>query len=311
MSTLYVTHEAFLKHETPTGHPERADRLRAIEKVLAHGHFDTLRRELAPKAELAVAELAHDPYYVAHVQDKAPDDGHHHFDDDTVMSAGSMEATLYALGASNYAVDQVVTGASRNAFCAIRPPGHHAESKSAMGFCFFNNAAVAARHAQKVHGLKRVAIMDWDAHHGNGTQEIFWNDPSVFYASTHEFPAYPGTGEATEVGQGNILNCPLHLGAGSMEFREAFEVGVIPSLERFKPELIIISAGFDAHERDPLGNLRLTEADFAWATDALIRVADEHAQGRVVSLLEGGYDLTALAKSVAAHVMVLMDAAKR
>ncbi len=307
MKTLYVSHPAFLEHETPHGHPERADRLRAIEKMLTHPHFAHLRRCLAPKGSLEQAMLAHDAAYVAQIAARAPQQGHHHIDDDTVMSSGSLEATLYALGASCFAVDQVMNGAANSVFCALRPPGHHAQSNEAMGFCFFNNAAVAARYARKHHGLARVAIVDWDAHHGNGTQEIFWNDPSVFYASTHEYPAYPGTGQASEVGQGNILNCPLHAGDGSDAFRDAFAGEILPALERFSPQLLIISAGFDAHERDQLANLTLTEEDFGWATQALMRLAARHAQGRIVSLLEGGYDLTGLTRSVGAHLMVLMN----
>jgi acetoin utilization deacetylase AcuC-like enzyme len=222
------------------------------------------------------------------------------------MSPKTLEAALIAVGGACQAVDAVLTGAARNAFCAMRPPGHHAEPERAMGFCFFNQAAIAARHAQVAHGLSRVAIVDWDVHHGNGTQAIFWDDPSVLYASTHQMPLYPGTGEASEVGAGNIVNVPLAEGADGTDFKAAFESRILPALDRFEPELLIISAGFDAHERDPLGGLELVEADFAWATDVLMERAERSFGGRIVSVLEGGYDLKGLAGSTAAHVERLM-----
>ena len=201
-----------------------------------------------------------------------------------------------------------MAGRVKNAFCAIRPPGHHAEFERAMGFCLFNNIAVAARHAQKKHGAERVAIVDFDVHHGNGTQDIFWADPSVMYCSTHQMPLFPGTGGANETGAGNIVNAPLMAGDGSAQFQEAVDVMLLPRLSEFRPDLILISAGFDAHKRDPLANINLLEDDFAWITSKLMDVADKHCGGRVVSMLEGGYDLEGLARSVAAHVMTLMDA---
>ena len=223
------------------------------------------------------------------------------------MSPGTLSAALHGVGAAVLAVDEIMTRRAANAFCAMRPPGHHAESKRAMGFCFFNNAAIAARHAQQAHGAERVAILDWDVHHGNGTQEIFWNDASVLYASIHEMPLFPGTGAASERGEhGTIVNAPLRAGDGSDAFRDAYESAILPSIAAFQPDLVIVSAGFDAHWRDPLANINLKEQDFAWATQKLMELADRHAGGRLVSILEGGYDLEGLSKSVAAHVMALM-----
>jgi acetoin utilization deacetylase AcuC-like enzyme len=228
-------------------------------------------------------------------------------DADTSMSPGTFEAALRAAGGALYAVDQVMTGSAGNAFVAVRPPGHHAETAHPMGFCLFNNVAVAARHAQSQHGAGRVAIVDFDVHHGNGSQEIFWSDPTVMYCSTHQMPLYPGTGAVGERGEhGTIVNAPLGPGDGGTEFRSAVETRILPRLRDFKPDLVIISAGFDAHIRDPLANLNLTEPDFDWATVALMEIADQCAGGRVVSVLEGGYDLQGLANSVAAHVGALM-----
>jgi acetoin utilization deacetylase AcuC-like enzyme len=306
MSTLLLCHRAFLDHATPPGHPERPDRIRAVERALEQERFAHLCRLDAPLAPLEAAALAHPRAYVEAIAALAPDVGRVQIDADTSMSPGTLEAALRAVGAAALAVDEVCGGRAANAFVVARPPGHHAERTRAMGFCFFNTAAVAARHAQKAHGLGRVAIMDFDVHHGNGTQDIFWQDASVFYASTHQSPCYPGTGAASERGVGNIVNCPLAPGDGSAEFREAMEAAVLPALDLFAPELVIISAGFDAHWRDPLADLRLTEADFGWATRKLMDVADRHARGRVVSVLEGGYDLEGLARSAAAHVDALM-----
>jgi acetoin utilization deacetylase AcuC-like enzyme len=222
------------------------------------------------------------------------------------MSPKSFEVASRAAGGVCLAVDEVIGGAFANAFCAVRPPGHHAERDRAMGFCLFNSAAIGARHAQRKHGVGRVAIVDWDVHHGNGTQAIVWDDPTIFYASTHQMPLYPGTGDPSEKGAGNILNVPLSPGAGSDEFETAFDDVILPALNKFAPELVIISAGFDAHWRDPLASINLREEDFAWATEALMGVADRHAGGRIVSTLEGGYDLQGLAASVAAHVGALL-----
>ncbi len=225
------------------------------------------------------------------------------------MSPGSLDAALCGAGAAMLAIDKVAAGEAANAFCLQRPPGHHAEISTAMGFCLFNHAAIAARHAQRALGLGRIAIFDWDVHHGNGTQDIFWNDPDVLYASTHEMPLYPGTGAASETGaHGTIVNAPLKAGDGGAAFLAAVQQQVLPRIEAFAPNLIIISAGFDAHRRDPLANLMLEAEDFARATDLVMDLADRICGGRIVSILEGGYDLTGLTQSAAAHVTRLMQA---
>jgi acetoin utilization deacetylase AcuC-like enzyme len=240
------------------------------------------------------------------VRNSIPEDGIASIDGDTSVSPKSWQAALTAVGAANAAVDDVFLGRADNVFVASRPPGHHAEKTTAMGFCLFNNAAIAARYAQKKHGAERVAIVDWDVHHGNGTQDIFWDDPSVLYCSTHQMPLYPGTGALGETGAGNIFNAPLAPTTGSETFREAFLSRILPALGNFSPDLIIVSAGFDAHHRDPLAEINLTEDDFDWATGQVMQSAARHARGRLVSLLEGGYDLQGLAFSVAAHVGRLM-----
>jgi acetoin utilization deacetylase AcuC-like enzyme len=307
VTTLLISHPSSLGHATPPGHPERADRIRAVEEALQEERFALLQRVEAPEGTLAQVELCHPAAYARAIVEAAPQDGLVQVDADTVMSPGTLSAVLHGVGAAVHAVDEVMTRRVANAFSAMRPPGHHAESDKAMGFCFFNNAAIAARHAQKAHGAERVAIVDWDVHHGNGTQEIFWDDASVLYASTHEMPLYPGTGAPSERGQhGTIVNAPLRAGDGTDVFRDAFESTILPRLEAFQPDLVIISAGFDAHWRDPLANINLREADFTWATQKLMELADRHAGGRLVSLLEGGYDLEGLSKSAAAHVMALM-----
>ncbi|WP_407519858.1 histone deacetylase family protein [Methylobacterium oryzisoli] len=307
MTTLYLCHPASLDHATPTGHPERPDRIRAIERALEDERFSPLVREQAPRAELAAAALAHPQAFVDAIAEAAPREGMVAIDGDTVMSPGTLEAVLRAVGGAMHAVDEVMTGRVANAFSAMRPPGHHAERTRAMGFCVFNSAAIAARHAQKAHGAARVALVDWDVHHGNGSQDIFWDDRSVLYCSTHQMPLYPGTGATSERGDHDtIVNVPLRPGDDGERFREAFEHGVLPRIDAFAPDLILISAGFDAHWRDPLANLQLTEADFGWATRRLMELADRHAGGRVVSVLEGGYDLDGLSRSVAAHVEALM-----
>jgi acetoin utilization deacetylase AcuC-like enzyme len=306
MSTLYITHPVFLEHETPAGHPERADRLRAIEAELAKPEFTALKREQAARAPVEACELAHTPYYIASIFEIGSTRDLLMVDADTCIGPHSLEAAMHAVGASLRAVDAVMAGEAQNAFCALRPPGHHAEHDKAMGFCLFNNAAIAARHAQRAHSLKKIAIVDFDVHHGNGTQDIFYDDASVFYASSHQSPCYPGTGALHETGVGNILNAPLLPGTGGKEFREAYEGRIFPALEAFQPNLLIISAGFDAHWRDPLAQLELEEEDFAWVTEGLKTRAKKFCSGRLVSLLEGGYDLTGLGLSAAAHVRVLM-----
>lgn len=307
MTTLLITHPASLRHLTPPGHPERPDRIRVVEQTLEDERFAHLARVEAPRADLDLVTLCHPRQFVEALIAASPVTGLVEIEADTTMSPGSLEAALRGVGAATHAVDEVMQGKARNAFCATRPPGHHAESVKAMGFCFFNQAAIAARHAQKAYGAERVAIIDWDVHHGNGTQEIFWNDPSVLYASTHEMPLYPGTGAASERGErGTIVNAPLRAGDGSDTFRDAFETAVLPRVDAFQPDLVIISAGFDAHWRDPLANINLVESDFAWATQKLMAIADRRAEGRLVSILEGGYDLEALSKSTASHVLALM-----
>lgn len=308
MSTLLIHHPSFLDHVTPLGHPERPDRIRAIDRILEHERFQPLEREQAPLGTPEMAMLAHPEAFVRELESSVPETGLTRIDADTVMSPGSWKAAMRGLGGVTAAVDEVFARKVKNAFCAMRPPGHHAEKDRAMGFCLFNTVAVAARWAQQKHGAERVAIMDFDVHHGNGTQDIFWSDKSVMYTSTHQMPLYPGTGAPNETGVGNIVNAPLRAGDGGAEFREAMEVAILPRIEEFRPDLIIISAGFDAHTRDPLGSLHLVEADYAWATDKLMDIADRCCDSRVVSVLEGGYDLEGLARSVAAHVMTLMKA---
>jgi len=307
MSTLYIAHPASLDHQTPLGHPERPDRIRAIERALEKERFTALVREQAPMAEMESLALAHPEEYIVRFRDISPREGLVRIDEDTVMSPGTYEAALRGAGGAVLAVDEVMTGKAMNAFVAMRPPGHHAERIRAMGFCFFNNAAIAARHAQKRHGAERVAIFDWDVHHGNGTQDIFWTDASVLYCSTHEAPLYPGTGALSETGEhGTIVNAPLNAGDGSEAFRDAVDSVILPRMDAFAPDLIIISAGFDAHWRDPLASLNLTETDFAWATQRLMDLAERHCGRRIVSVLEGGYDLEGLSKSAAFHLDALM-----
>jgi acetoin utilization deacetylase AcuC-like enzyme len=290
------------------GHPERPDRLRAVERAFESENFQMLVRDVAPRAEVAQIARVHPVDYIEAIRAATPTQGRTAIDQDTSMSPGSFEAALRSAGGAIFAVDEVMTRKVRNAFVATRPPGHHAELATPMGFCFFNNAAVAARHARAVYGAERVAIMDFDVHHGNGTQHIFWDDPNVMYASTHEMPNYPGTGAVGERGEHNqIVNAPLRAGDAGDIFREAMEVAILPRIAGFSPDLIIISAGFDAHHRDPLGNLNFVEADYVWATRKLMELAQKSCGGRVVSVLEGGYDLRGLASSVAAHVTTLME----
>jgi acetoin utilization deacetylase AcuC-like enzyme len=308
MTTLLLTHPACLEHDTGYGHPERADRLRAIESALEAERFHYLAREQAPLADLAAIERLHPKAYVQMVESSIPERDHKWLDPDTVVSPGSWQAVLRATGACLHAVDQVMAGNADNAFCAVRPPGHHAEPSRAMGFCLFNTVAVAALHARAKHGAERVAVVDFDVHHGNGTQAAFWSDPDLFYGSTHQMPLFPGTGARDETGVGNIFNAPLAPGDDGDDFRLAFEQRILPALDQFAPDLLLVSAGFDAHVRDPLAQLRLVEADFAWVTEKLLEAAAKHCGGKLVSTLEGGYDLDALAASTAIHVQTLMGA---
>jgi acetoin utilization deacetylase AcuC-like enzyme len=290
-------------------HPERPARLDAVLQALDGADFASLERREAPEATLEQIARVHPRAFVEAVLEAIPESGLVGLDADTVVSPGSGEAALRAAGALCAAVDAVVGGAADNAFCAVRPPGHHAEPRQAMGFCIFNNVAIGAEQARKVHGLKRVAVMDFDVHHGNGTQAMFWDDPDLLYASTHQMPLYPGSGAASERGAaGNIVNAPLPPLAGGREFRQAMDGIVLPAMAAFAPELVIVSAGFDAHMNDPLANLQFQDEDYAWATRELLKIAREHSQGRLVSALEGGYDLKALADSAAAHVRALMAA---
>lgn len=313
MATLLITHAAFLDHDPGFGHPERIDRMRAIDKVLAHESYSALKRAEAPLRDDIEEKilLAHPRHHLDRMKNAGEiakkRNGGVPVDGDTVMSGGTIEAALRAVGAGLDAVDAVMQKRVANAFCQVRPPGHHAEADRAMGFCFFSNAAIAAYHARESHGAERVAVVDFDVHHGNGTQKIFWSDKNLFYGSTHQMPLFPGTGETSETGVGNIWNAPLREGDAGETFRDAFTSRILRPLHDFGPDLVIISAGFDAHKRDPLGGLRLVEADFMWATEELGKIAQKQCGGRIVSMLEGGYDLDALAMSVAVHVRTLMD----
>jgi acetoin utilization deacetylase AcuC-like enzyme len=305
--TLLLSHPASLNHQTPPGHPERPDRIRAVDETLSESRFDKLARELSPEGSLELVTLCHNEHYVDELRDIAPSKGQVYLDGDTSMSPGTWEAVMRAVGGAVAATDAVMTGAHHNAFVAMRPPGHHAETARPMGFCFFDHAAIAARYAQRKYGIARAAVVDFDVHHGNGTQDIFWADPTVMYCSTHQMPLFPGTGAIGERGEhDNIVNAPLAPEDGGAKFRAAFENAILPQLKKFSPELIIISAGFDAHYRDPLASLNLRGEDFGWVTRKLMDVAETSAGGRIVSVLEGGYDLQGLKESVAEHVTALM-----
>jgi acetoin utilization deacetylase AcuC-like enzyme len=308
MSTRLYTHRACAEHDTGPYHVEQIARLGAVLKALTGPDFQELEIVKAPMAEPETIMLAHPESFVAQIFDLIPEQGTRHVDPDTVVSPGSKEASLRAAGAVCAAVDDVVAGHARNGFCAVRPPGHHAEANRAMGFCLFNNIAIGALYARQKHGLTRVAVVDFDVHHGNGTQAIFWDNRDLFFGSTHQHPLYPGTGAVSERGVGNIFNAPLRPHDGSREFRTAMNERILPALDAFEPDLILISAGFDAHRDDPLGGLNFVEEDYAWATRELMDVAERHCDGRVVSAMEGGYNLTALGASAAAHVAALMEA---
>ena len=307
MKTRLFTHPICIDHDPGPMHPECPGRLRAIMAVLENDDFATLDRHEAPIAERSVIERTHDSAYVTQVLESVPGEGQVFLDPDTALCPASGEAALRAVGGVCAAVDAVITGDADNAFCAVRPPGHHAERDRAMGFCIFNNVVIAAAHARAAHGLSRVAVVDFDVHHGNGTQNSFYDDAGLFFGSSHQWPAYPGSGSADETGADNTnCNVPLPLRSGSREFRRAWEGTILPALESFAPELVIISAGFDAHARDPLANLEVQTEDYGWVTERIMEVADNCCDGRVVSSLEGGYDLQALAASVDCHVRTLM-----
>ncbi|MEM8749947.1 MAG: histone deacetylase family protein [Pseudomonadota bacterium] len=307
MTTHLYSNDIFVEHIVPDGHPERPDRLRAVGEALSNSVFDDLVRFDTEMADEQLFALAHPDNYLDSMRQRIPEDGLVRLDPDTAMSPRTWDCMRHATGGGVAAVDAVFGGQADNAFLAARPPGHHAEKATAMGFCFVNTAAIMARHAQRKHGAERVAIVDWDVHHGNGTQDIFYDDDSVFYASTHQMPLFPGTGDKNETGAGNIVNAPLSPGTAGEGFREAFKERVLPALDAFKPDFIIISAGFDAHHRDPLANINLVTDDFDWVTGKLMDAATRHCESRVVSILEGGYDLQGLAESCATHVTRLMQ----
>ncbi|QQS13274.1 MAG: histone deacetylase family protein [Rhodospirillales bacterium] len=308
MTTLLFTHPACLAHDTGPGHPERPARLAAVLKGLSGPEFAGLGRREAPEATIEQLALAHPRSQIEAVLAAIPAEGRIMLDGDTVASPGSREAALRAAGAVVAAVDAIVGGEADNAFCAVRPPGHHAEPGQAMGFCLFNNVVVGAYHARRHHGLRRIAVVDFDVHHGNGTETQARSDPDLFYASTHQSPLYPGTGNHNDRRHPNIVNAPLPPRSGSEEFRAVMAHDVLPALRAFRPELVIVSAGFDAHIDDPLAEMRLGEADYGWVTEELLSIAAGCAKGRLVSALEGGYDLGALARSSAAHVAALLAA---
>ncbi len=310
MSTLLLSHPDCLKHDTGPGHPERPDRLRAISRALQDEAFADLVRIEAPKASLDTIGLVHPRAFIEEVQNDIPLEGHFRLEPDTAVSPGSWDAALRAAGAGIEAVDRIMTGKAKNAFCSVRPPGHHAEPDRAMGFCLLSNIAIAAFYARAAYGAERVAVVDFDVHHGNGTQKAFWTEKNLFYGSSHQMPLFPGTGAIDETGVGNICNAPLNPGDGSDAFRAAWEDRIIPALNEFEPDLLLISAGFDAHRSDPLAQIELNDEDFGWITERLMEVADTHCDGRAVSMLEGGYALEALARSTDLHVKALMAAGR-
>ncbi len=305
MATLLVSQRNFDDHRTPTGHPERAERIRAVEEALAPALFPALLRKDAPSGDLTLAELVHAPGYLQALSQARPAEGIGQIDEDTFISSTSLDAVGTALGAGLAALDAVALGEAETAFCAVRPPGHHAERETPMGFCLINTIAIVAREAQRKYGAERIAIVDFDVHHGNGTQDIFYDDPTVMYASTHQMPLFPGTGAASETGAGNILNVPLAARSGKDEMVAAYEQTILPALIAFRPDFLFISAGFDADYRDPLAQLNWQPNDFSWLTLKLREVADRCCGGRIVSMLEGGYDRQGLATGVAAHVTAL------
>ncbi len=304
MTTALISHDDCRDHVTPPGHPEQVARLDAVLGALKELDLLRVKAPLAAEDDLL---RAHPKAHVDAIRASAPADGWRSLDADTHMSRGTLTAAYRAAGGVIRAVDMVMTGEANNAFAAMRPPGHHAERQTAMGFCFFGNVVIGAKHALDHHGLDRVAIVDFDVHHGNGTQDLVEDDPRILFCSTHQSPLYPGTGAAHEVGVDNVLNVPLPGGTGSKGFRDAIEQLVLPRVDAFAPQLLIISAGFDAHAADPLAGMELQTEDFAWVTGRLCDLAAKHCDGRVVSSLEGGYDLPALGASAAAHVRILEE----
>ena len=306
MTTRLYTHPVCKEHITPPGHPERPDRMKVLEEAFACEKFETLERIEAPECDEALYELVHPNSHVAAIREAIPETGIVSIDADTSASPKSWDAVNRVCGAVTDAVDAVFNKKTDNAFIAMRPPGHHAEKTTAMGFCMINTVAVAARYAQETFGAERVAIVDFDVHHGNGTQDIFYDDPSVLFASSHQMPLYPGSGALAETGAGNIFNAPLGEGDDGSKFKEAFRERILPAVENFQPDMLFISAGFDGHHRDPLAGLNLIEDDFDWATGKLMEIAEGSCGSRLVSVLEGGYDLRGLADSASAHVQRLM-----
>lgn len=306
MSTLLVSQANFADHLTPSGHPERADRIRAVDEALSAPQFDALLRREAPFGDITLADLVHDPDYLPFLRSVRPAEGIRQLDGDTFISGQSLSALATGLGGALTGLDAVLLGEADNAFCAIRPPGHHAERARPMGFCLINTIAITAREAQRKYGAERIAIVDFDVHHGNGTQDIFADDPSVFYASSHEMPLFPDTGRPDETGVGNIVNVALEAGSGGAKMRTAYRDTILPALENFAPDVLLISAGFDAHKRDPLAHLNWEDEDYHWITGKLMDVAGRRCGNRIVSLLEGGYDLKGLAGGVSQHVATLL-----
>lgn len=310
MTTRLYTHDLSVEHITPPGHPERPDRIKVLDETFAQPNFDALIRIEAPAADTAWFEVAHPASHLKMVKDNIPETGIATVDADTSASPKSWEVVTHVCGAAMDAVDAVFNKKTDNAFVSMRPPGHHAEKTTAMGFCLVNNIAIAARYAQQTYGAERVAIVDFDVHHGNGTQDLVEDDPRILFCSSHQSPLYPGTGAAHETGVGNVVNVPLPDGTGSAAFRNVWDTVIFPRVDAFKPDLIVISAGFDAHKADPLAGMMLETEDFAWVTRRICDLADLHCAGRVVSALEGGYDLDALGASAAAHVGVLEEASR-
>ncbi len=310
MTTALFTHPSSQLHDTGLGHPESIQRIQAINTALAAPEFDTLLRITAAPATRAQLALVHPPTYINRLKSLAPASWHLLVDNDTVMSPGSYTAALHGAGAPCQAVDGVLNGDFQNAFCALRPPGHHAEPNTAMGFCLFGNIAIAAQYVLQQYGLTRVAIVDFDVHHGNGTQAALWDEPNILFISTHQYPLYPGTGSATERGaHQQIMNIPLPADSDSAYMRAVYQVQVFPCLHAYQPELLLVSAGYDAHAADPLANLNWQTADYAWLTTELKTIAAQYAHNRLIMVLEGGYNLAALSASVAATVTALNEGA--